>query len=107
MIAHVAQIGEDSGRVVVQLGSAHPSTIALEAAVRIAQAFHSEIESVFVEDSQLFDCAAYSFVREEIQRGTAAERDCGHGVERLDDVADRRLWPRAKRTMPAIIGRWR
>lgn len=64
MIAHVAQIGEDSGRVVVQLGSVHPSTIALEAAVRIAQAFHSEIESVFVEDSQLFDCAAYSFVRE-------------------------------------------
>jgi len=64
MIAHVAQIGEDRGRVVVQLGSVHPSAIALEAAVRIARAFQSEIESVFVEDSQLFDCAAYSFVRE-------------------------------------------
>jgi hypothetical protein len=64
MIAHVAQIGEDRGRVVVQLGSAHPSTIALQAAVRIARAFQSEIESVFVEDTRLFDCAAYDFARE-------------------------------------------
>jgi hypothetical protein len=64
MIAHVAQTGENRGRVVLQLGSAHPSVIALEAAVRIARAFQSEIESVFVEDEQLFDCAAYDFVRE-------------------------------------------
>jgi hypothetical protein len=64
MIAHVAEIGENQGRVVLQLGSAHPSAIALEAAVRIARAFQSEIESVFVEDEQLFDCAAYDFVRE-------------------------------------------
>ena len=48
MIAHVAETGEDRGRVVLQLGSAHPSAIALEAAVRIARAFQSEIESVFV-----------------------------------------------------------
>ena len=39
MIAHVAQTGENRGRVVLQLGSAHPSVIALEAAVRIARAF--------------------------------------------------------------------
>ena len=64
MIAHVAQTGEDRGRVVLQLGSAHPSAIALEAAVRVARAFQSEIESLFVEDTQLFDCAAYGFVRE-------------------------------------------
>ena len=64
MITHVAESGEDRGRVVVQLGSAHPSAIALEAAVRVARAFQSEIECVFVEDAQLFDCAAYSFVRE-------------------------------------------
>ena len=64
MIAHVAQSGEDRGRVVLQLGSAHPSAIALEAAVRVARAFQSEIESLFVEDEQLFDCAAYGFVRE-------------------------------------------
>ena len=64
MIAHVAQTGEDRGRVVLQLGSARPSSIALEAAVRVARAFESEIESLFVEDAQLFDCAAYGFVRE-------------------------------------------
>ena len=64
MIAHVAETGENQGRVVLHLGSVHPSTIALEAAVRIAQAFQSEIESLFVEDEQLFDCAAYGFVRE-------------------------------------------
>ncbi len=64
MIAHVARTGEDRGRVVLQLGSAHPSVVALQAAVRVARAFQSEIESLFVEDAQLFDCAAYSFVRE-------------------------------------------
>jgi hypothetical protein len=64
MIAHVAESGENRGRVVLQLGSAHPSAIALQAAVRVARAFQAEIESVFVEDEQLFDCAAYSFVRE-------------------------------------------
>jgi hypothetical protein len=64
MIAHVAQTGEDRGRVVLQLGSTNPSVVALEAAVRVARAFQSEIESLFVEDAQLFDCAAYGFVRE-------------------------------------------
>jgi hypothetical protein len=64
MIAHVAQTGEDRGRVVLQLGLARPSAVALEAAVRVARAFESEIESLFVEDAQLFDCAAYGFVRE-------------------------------------------
>jgi hypothetical protein len=64
MIAHVAQSGEDRGRVVIQIGAGHPSAVALEAAVRIAQAFGSDLESLFVEDEQLFDCAAYGFVRE-------------------------------------------
>ena len=32
--------------------------------MRVARAFQSEIESLFVEDEQLFDCAAYGFVRE-------------------------------------------
>jgi hypothetical protein len=64
MIAHVAEIGENHGRVVLQMGSARPSVVALEAAVRIARAFQSEIESIFVEDRQLFDCAGYTFVRE-------------------------------------------
>lgn len=64
MIAHVAETGENHGRVVLQMGSARPSAVALEAAVRIARAFQSEIESIFVEDRQLFDCAGYAFVRE-------------------------------------------
>jgi len=64
MIAHVAEIGENQGRVVLQMGSVHPNTVALEAAVRVARAFQSEIESIFIEDKQLFDCAAYEFVRE-------------------------------------------
>ena len=64
MIAHVAQSGEDRGRVVLHLRSSHPSTIAVEAAVRVARAFGSDLESLFVEDEQLFDCAAYSFARE-------------------------------------------
>jgi hypothetical protein len=64
MIAHVAQTGEDRGRVVLHLRSSHPSTFAVEAALRVARAFGSDLESLFVEDEQLFDCAAYGFVRE-------------------------------------------
>ncbi len=64
MIAHVAQSGEDRGRVVIQIRSRHPSAVAMQAAVRIARAFGSDLESLFVEDTQLFDCAAYGFVRE-------------------------------------------
>ena len=64
MIAHVAETGEDRGRVVLHLRSAHPNTFAIEAALRIARAFGSDLESLFVEDEQLFDCAAYGFVRE-------------------------------------------
>lgn len=64
MIAHVAQAGEDRGRVVLQMCSPQPNPLALLAAVRLARAFQSEIESLFIEDQQLFDCAAFSFVRE-------------------------------------------
>ena len=32
--------------------------------MRVAQAFQSEIESLFVEDRQLLDCTSFSFVRE-------------------------------------------
>jgi hypothetical protein len=64
MIAHVASSGEDSGRVVLQLGTRAPSAVALSAAIKIAQAFQSEIESLFVENQQLLDCTSFSFVRE-------------------------------------------
>jgi hypothetical protein len=64
MIMHVAEAGERRGRVVLHLASGHPNEIAIEAAVRIAQAFNSEIESLFVEDLQLYDLASYPFARE-------------------------------------------
>jgi hypothetical protein len=82
MIAHVAQSGEDRGRVVLQLGSAHPSAVALEAAVRVARAFQSEIESLFVEDEQLFDCAAYGFVREVSLSGRRRREFSADGIMR-------------------------
>ena len=82
MIAHVAESGENQGRVVLQLGTAHPSAIALEAAVRIARAFQSEIESVFVEDQQLFDCAAYGFVREVSLTGRRSRAVSADGMMR-------------------------
>lgn len=64
MIMHVAEAGERRGRVVLHIASGHPNAIAIEAAVRIAQAFNSEIESLFVEDLQLYDLASYPFARE-------------------------------------------
>lgn len=63
-MAHVAEAREKRGRVVLKLGCTEPSTVALEAAVRIAQAFQSEIESLFVEEPELFDVAGFSFSRE-------------------------------------------
>jgi hypothetical protein len=38
--------------------------VALEAAICVARAFQSGVESLFIEDSQLFDMARFSFARE-------------------------------------------
>lgn len=71
MIAHVAAAGEDRGRVVLRLDPLAPiSTEALGAGLRVAQAFGSEMESLFVEDLQLFDLAAFPFVRETTASGS-------------------------------------
>jgi hypothetical protein len=65
MITHVAQADEQRGRVVLWLGaSGEPQDIAVDAAVCLARAFQSEIESLFIEDSQLFDLAELPFARE-------------------------------------------
>lgn len=64
MMAHVAASGEQRGRVVLKLGCTEPSRVAIEAAVRIAQAFQSEIESLFVEEPALTDVAGFPFARE-------------------------------------------
>jgi hypothetical protein len=64
MIAHVAAAGERSGRVVLWLGgSAGASRFAIEAAMSIAQSFQAAVESLYVEDKQLFDLAEFPFAR--------------------------------------------
>lgn len=64
MIAHVAQAGEGRGRVVLHMTQSAPNPVAIDAAVRVARAFRSEIESLFVEDATLLDIAAFPFARE-------------------------------------------
>ncbi len=65
MIAHVAEKGEDRGRVVLQIGpSAELSAAAAEGAARVARAFGSEIECLFVEEAGLVDSTGFAFVRE-------------------------------------------
>jgi hypothetical protein len=64
MIAHVAAAGERSGRVVLWLGgTAAASRFAIEAAMLLGQAFQAEVESIYVEDHQLFDLASFPFAR--------------------------------------------
>ncbi|MGD9829277.1 MAG: hypothetical protein AB7U66_11160 [Hyphomicrobiaceae bacterium] len=54
----------EPGRVLVQVraGAAHP--VALEAAIHLAQALHSELEGLLFEDQQLQDLASFPFARE-------------------------------------------
>ncbi|WP_072396376.1 hypothetical protein [Hyphomicrobium sp. CS1GBMeth3] len=65
MIAHVANAEEQRGRVVLWLGGGGEiQEAAVDAALRLAQAFESEVESLFIEDRQLFDIASLPFARE-------------------------------------------
>ena len=64
MIAHVAEATEARGRVIVRTTSARASDIAMQAAVQIAQAYRSEIESLYIEDTELIALSRFSFVRE-------------------------------------------
>ena len=71
MIGHVASAHEASGRVVLRFTSgAGAADAAFEAAARIAEAFQSEIEGLFVEERQLVDLTAYGFVKETSLTGT-------------------------------------
>lgn len=63
MIAHVAEVGEARGRVVLRICEANPSTVALAAAIRVARAYQSEVESLFVTDEQVLTLTRYPFVR--------------------------------------------
>lgn len=64
MIAHVAEAGESRGRVLLQIASTQPNPYVVEAAIWMARAFQSEIESLFVEDQQLIALASFPFASE-------------------------------------------
>ncbi len=64
MIAHVAAAEEARGRVVLRFCSGRTSDAAIRAAFRIAQAFGSEVESLYIEDRQLIELARYPFATE-------------------------------------------
>ncbi|PPD29514.1 MAG: hypothetical protein CTY20_06365 [Hyphomicrobium sp.] len=70
MIAHVAEAGEERGRVVLRydVGSL-PSTMSIAAAVRVAQAFQSGIESLVIADRQLYELVAFPFAAEVSRAG--------------------------------------
>jgi hypothetical protein len=64
VIAHVAEAGEDRGRVVVRMGCSRPSPVAIEAAILVAQAWNSELEGVAIEDPNVLRLASFPFARE-------------------------------------------
>lgn len=83
MIAHVAAAGEDRGRVVLRLDALSAiSPLALDAGLSVARAFGSEMESLFVEDRQLFDLAAFPFIRETTPTGGATRSIRQDDIER-------------------------
>ena len=82
MIAHVAEAGEFRGRVVLQFASGRPSPVAIEAAIRIARAFQSEIESLFVEDTQLIELSGFPFAREISFSGRSTRTITSGDIER-------------------------
>jgi len=64
MTAHVAEAGEGRGRVVLRCSAWAPNDVAIEAALLVANAFQSEVELLFVEDSQRIEFARFPFARE-------------------------------------------
>jgi hypothetical protein len=79
---HVAEAGESKGRVVLELCSGAANPIAIEAALWIARAFQSEIESLFVEDEQLLHLAGYPFAREISLSGRSSRALTPRDIER-------------------------
>ena len=82
MIAHVAEAGEARGRVVLRFCSRAPNDAAIKAAFRIAQAFQSEIESLYVEDAQLLELARFPFATEISLTGRSRRPLSQHAVHR-------------------------
>jgi len=69
MTVHVARADEGKGRVILRLSAWKPNDLAIEAAMMVASAFHSEVEVLFVEDTQRVDFAGFPFAREYSLRG--------------------------------------
>ncbi|MEM9030650.1 MAG: hypothetical protein AAGC70_19995 [Pseudomonadota bacterium] len=63
MIAHVAAAGEARGRVVLRVCGAGPSAVALAAAVHVARAYQSQLESVFIRDEHVLAMASHPFTK--------------------------------------------
>jgi hypothetical protein len=102
MIAHVAAAGEGRGRVVVWLPTAgRASPPAIEAAMLVARAFGSEVESLFVEEGQLFDLAQFPFARQLASGGEGwraiAAPDLEHELRFIGLALQRQVAEAAKR----------
>jgi hypothetical protein len=59
-VVHVAEAGENRGRVVLRLSSAVPERLAVLAALRLARAYQAELESIFIEDQHLIDMCGHA-----------------------------------------------
>lgn len=71
MTAHVAEATEARGRVILRFSAWEPNDVAIQAAMLVANAFQSEVEILFVEDSQRVDFASFPFAKEFSLRGGA------------------------------------
>jgi hypothetical protein len=80
------QAGEERSlgatRIVLQVRTSHPSEHALDAAMRIARAFRSQIEGLYVEDGDLMSLASLPFAREFSFMGRGARALSPEIVER-------------------------
>lgn len=79
---HVAEKGEEKGRVIVHLSAGEPSLVALDAAVWLARAFQSEIEGLFVESLQLLELANFPFASEVSLSGRSRRQLTRDDIER-------------------------
>ena len=73
---------QDTGRILLQVRSNRPSTLALETTVRIARSLNTDIESLIIEDQQVFELAEIPFTREISLSGRASRTLSVADVER-------------------------
>ncbi len=64
MSVHVAEASEGRGRVILRFSAWQPNDCAIDAAMTVARAFQSEVETLFIEDAQRINFARFPFARE-------------------------------------------